>query len=110
MIPARYCAGEDGKVPDTKGRAYAQNPLHPEVREFYLRYIQALLEEFGKEVDGFIWDETCSVRNDNAPLAIPGYPSRAMMTLVKEVAAKVASLHSPTGVSCLRSHRRLVCV
>ena len=44
--------------PDTKGKAYAQNPLHPEVREFYLRYIQALLEEFGKEVDGFIWDET----------------------------------------------------
>jgi hypothetical protein len=77
--------------PDTEGKTYAQNPLHPEVREFYLRYIQALLEEFGKDVDGFIWDETCVVRNDNAPSAIPGYPCRAMMTLVKEVAMKVAS-------------------
>jgi hypothetical protein len=76
--------------PDTEGRAYAQNPLHPEVREFYLRYIQALLEEFGKEADGFIWDETFTVRNDNTPSAIPGYPCRAMMTLVKEVTAKVA--------------------
>ncbi|MGA3323723.1 MAG: hypothetical protein ABSF45_04570 [Terriglobia bacterium] len=76
--------------PDTEGKAYAQNPLHPEVREFYLRYIQALLEEFGKEADGFIWDETFVVRNDNTPSAIPGYPTRAMMTLVKEVTAKVA--------------------
>jgi hypothetical protein len=77
--------------PDTEGKAYAQNPLHPEVRKFYLRYIQALLEEFGKEADGFIWDETFTVRNDNTPSAIPGYPCRAMMTLVKEVTAKVAA-------------------
>src|SRR5208282_2277577 len=76
--------------PDTVGKVYGQNPLHPEVREFYLRYIQALLEEYGKEVDGFIWDETFVVRNDNTPSAIPGYPTRAMMTLVKEVTAKVA--------------------
>jgi hypothetical protein len=80
--------------PDTEGKAFAQNPLHPEVREFYLRYIQALLEEFGKEVDGFIWDETFVVRNDNTPSAIAGYPCRAMMTLVKEVTAKVTS-YSP---------------
>jgi hypothetical protein len=77
--------------PDTKGRAYAQNPLHPEVREFYLRYIQALLEEFGREVDGFIWDETFTVRNDSLPSPIPGYPCRAMMNLVKDVTAKVSS-------------------
>ena len=77
--------------PDTKGRAYAQNPLHPEVREFYLRYIQALLNEFGREVDGFIWDETFVVRNDTTFTSITGYPARAMMTLVKEVAAKVAA-------------------
>ena len=64
------------------------------MREFYLRYIQALLEEFGKEVDGFIWDETFVVRNDNTPSAIAGYPCRAMMTLVKEVTAKVTS-YSP---------------
>jgi len=80
--------------PDTKGRAYAQNPLHPEVREFYLRYIQALLEEYGKEVDGFIWDETFVVGpSDLGPQAAPGYASRGMMTLVREVAARVASFN-----------------
>jgi hypothetical protein len=77
--------------PDTAGRVYAQNPLHPDVREFYLRYIQALLLEFGSEVNGFIWDETFVVRNDDTTSPIPGYPSRAMMTLVKEVTAKVAA-------------------
>jgi hypothetical protein len=78
--------------PDTTGKTYAQNPLHPEVREFYLKYIRALLDEYGKEVDGFIWDETFIVGpNDLGPAAAPGYASRGMMTLVEEVAATVAS-------------------
>jgi len=77
--------------PDTKGRTYAQNPLHPEVREFYLKYIQALLDEYGREVDGFIWDETFVISRDAlGPAAAPGYASRGMMTLVREVAATVA--------------------
>lgn len=81
--------------PDTKGRTYAQNPLHPEVRDFYLKYIRALLDEYGKEVDGFIWDETYTVgTNDLGPDAAPGYASRGMMTLVKEVASEVAKFNS----------------
>jgi hypothetical protein len=28
------------------------------MREFYKNYAKALLDEFGKEVDGFVWDET----------------------------------------------------
>jgi hypothetical protein len=81
--------------PDTTGRTYAQNPLHPEVRDFYLRYIEALVEEYGKEVDGFIWDETFVVGpGDLGSQAAPGYASRAMMTLVREVAAKVANAYS----------------
>ena len=77
--------------PDTLGRTYTQNPLHPEVREFYLKYIHGLLDEYGKEVDGFVWDETFVVgANDLGPAAAPGYASRGMMTLVKEVAATVA--------------------
>lgn len=81
--------------PDTKGKTYAQNPLHPEVREFYLRYVQALLEEYGKEVDGFIWDETFVISPaDLGPEAAPGYASRGMMTLVKEVAARVTEANS----------------
>ena len=78
--------------PDTDGKTYAQNPLHPEVREFYLKYIRALLDEYGKEVDGFIWDETFVIGPSNlGPAAVPGYASRGMMTLVKEVAATVTS-------------------
>jgi hypothetical protein len=77
--------------PDTKGKTYAQNPLHPEVREFFVKYIQALLDEYGKEVDGFIWDEPYTVgTGDLGPEAAPGYASRGMMTLMKEVAATVA--------------------
>ncbi len=76
--------------PDTKGRTYVQNPLHPEVREFYQRYIQGLLEEYGKEVDGFIWDETFIGPQELGPASMPGYASRALMTLVKDVAAAVA--------------------
>jgi hypothetical protein len=77
--------------PDTRGRTYAQNPLHPEVREFFIKYMQALLSEYGKEVDGFIWDEVNQVgASDLGPEAAPGYASRGMMTLVKEVAAMVA--------------------
>jgi hypothetical protein len=83
-----------GRAPDTKGRTYAQNPLHPEVRDFYLKYIRALLDEFGKEVDGFIWDETYTVGTDDlGPEAAPGYASRGMMTLVKEVASEVAKFN-----------------
>jgi hypothetical protein len=78
--------------PDTTGRIYAQNPLHPEVRKFYLDYIHALLEEYGKDVDGFIWDETFVVGpHDLGPPPHSGYASRAMMTLVKAVAGAVAS-------------------
>ena len=77
--------------PDTKGKTYAQNPLHPEVREFFVKYIRALLDEYGREVDGFIWDEPFTVgTTDLGPEAAPGYASRGMMTLMKEVAATVA--------------------
>ncbi len=77
--------------PDTAGKTYTQNPLHPDVRQFYLKYTQALLDEYGKEVDGFVWDETFTVGpNELGPAAAPGYASRGMMTLAKEIAAMVA--------------------
>ncbi len=81
--------------PDTKGRTYAQSPLHPGVRQFYLDYIRALLEEYGKEVDGFIWDETYVIGpHDMGQEHYPGYAGRAMMTLVKDVAGTVANYSS----------------
>jgi hypothetical protein len=89
--PGRVLRWGGWEGPDTVGKVFIQNPLHPEVREFYLKYIQALLEEYGKEVDGFIWDETFIGPQELGPEATPGYASRGFMTLVKEVAAKVAS-------------------
>ena len=84
--------------PDTKGRVYAQNPLHPEVRAFYKDYLKALLDEFGKELDGFVWDETFTVPAGTlASKPYPGYADRGMMTLVGEVADLVARFDSRLG-------------
>jgi hypothetical protein len=77
--------------PDTVGRTYQQSPLHPGVREFYKGYMRALLAEYGKEVDGFIWDETFFIDpGQTGTEAYPGYADRAMMTLVKELVDIVA--------------------
>jgi len=93
--PSKVLHSGGWEGPDTKGKTYAQNPLHPEVREFFLKYIQALLDEYGEEVDGFVWDEPYTVgTNDLGPAAAPGYASRGMMTLMKEVAATVANYSS----------------
>ncbi len=77
--------------PDTLGKTYQQSPLHPGVRDFFKGYLQALIHEYGREVDGFIMDETFFVDpGDLGTPAYPGYADRAMMTLVKELAALVA--------------------
>ena len=73
--------------PDTVGRTYIQNPLHPAVREFFKQYMQQLLAEYGREVDGFIWDETGYVAAGRTGTdSVPGCADIAMMTLVAEVA------------------------
>jgi hypothetical protein len=78
--------------PDTSGKVYSQNPLHPDVYRFFTTYIRGLLEEYGKEVDGFVWDETFTVRPDAmGQAAAPGYAGVAMMKLVRDCAADVAS-------------------
>jgi hypothetical protein len=77
--------------PDTIGKTYVQNPLHPEVREFFKRYMQALVEEYGREVDGFIWDETGYVAaGQTGTEAAPGCADIAMLRLVGEIADIVA--------------------
>jgi hypothetical protein len=77
--------------PDTKGNTYAQNPLHPEVYEFYTGYARALLAEYGKEVDALIWDETFYVSpGELGTDAVPGFADSAMLRLVKDVTAIVA--------------------
>jgi hypothetical protein len=74
--------------PETSGKTYAQNPLHPGVQSFYKDYLQALLAEFGRDLDGFVWDETFHVRaGQKGTEAVPGYADAAMMSLVNDLRA-----------------------
>lgn len=86
--------------PDTKGKTYCQNPLHPAVRSFFLRYIKALLREYGRDLDAFVWDETFHV--DTGSLGsdtLPGYADRALMGLVKDLTAEVHTYNRESGRS-----------
>ena len=84
--------------PDTRGKSYCMNPLVGEVRQFYLDYADALLEEYGGEIDALVWDETFMVPAGSlGPEKAPGYADRAMMTLVREVARKVEGYSGAHG-------------
>ncbi len=48
--------------PDTVGKPYMQNPAAPEVYKWYVAYLNALLAEYGNEIDGLVWDETFMIR------------------------------------------------
>jgi len=86
--------------PDTKGKTYCQNPLHPAVRSFFLQYLEALLREYGPDLDAFVWDETFHV--DTGSLGSEkarGYADRAMMRLVRDLTAEVHAYNSRSGRS-----------
>jgi hypothetical protein len=83
-----YWGGWQG--PDSKGRSYIQNPLHPRVRAFYLGYTKALLAEFGPEIDALDWDETFHIPPGQlGSEGAPGYADRAMMRLARELSRLV---------------------
>lgn len=80
--------------PETSGRTYSQNPLHPGVRAFYADYLRALLNEF-RDIDGLVWDETFHVRAGQLGTdAYPGYADAAMMSLVAEL-REITEQHNP---------------
>ncbi|HQH53787.1 MAG TPA: hypothetical protein PKY01_15260 [Candidatus Hydrogenedentes bacterium] len=82
-----YWGGWNG--PDTVGKPYAQNPAHPDVYQWYLGYLNALLAEYGREIDALIWDETFMVRASTAaPETAPRRTcvAPAMMRLVRDLA------------------------
>ncbi len=88
--PKRVLARGGWGGPDMAGSPYTQNPLVPEVRRFYLEYTDALLAEFGHEVDALVWDETFHVPAGSLGSAeVPGYADRAMMRLVRAVARRI---------------------
>ena len=93
--PSKILTWGGWKGPDTKGKTYQQSPLHPGVRDFFKSYLMALISEYGREIDGLIWDETFYINpGDAGTEAYPGYADRAMMTLVKELSTVVGDYNS----------------
>lgn len=91
-----YWGGWQG--PDTKGKTYCQNPLHPEVRSFFMKYIRALLREYGQDIDALVWDETFHVDTGSLGSAqVPGYADRAMMRLVRDLTSEVRAHNRDSG-------------
>ncbi|MCC6694011.1 MAG: hypothetical protein IT365_00140 [Candidatus Hydrogenedentes bacterium] len=81
-----YWGGWNG--PDTLGKSYAQNPLHPDVYQWYVDYLKALLAEYGREIDALVWDETFMVRaHTMSPETAPqrAYAAPAMMRLTRDL-------------------------
>lgn len=87
--------------PDSRGKSYLQNPLHPDVRAFFLDYTTALLAEFGPDLDALVWDETFHVPPGSPGSdTFPGYADRAMMRLTRDITGLVEHYN--------RKHRRQI--
>jgi hypothetical protein len=90
-----YTAPDGKKItgwegPDTWDKTYARNPANPDVAQWYEDYLGALIEAYGADVDGFVWDETFYIKTGMTTLKpAPAYCDRAMMRLVKTLAQKV---------------------
>jgi hypothetical protein len=93
-----YAGGWVG--PDTKGKTYCQNPLHPAVRSFFIQYLKALLREYGGDMDALVWDETFHV--DTGSLgseSVRGYADRSLMRLVRDLSSEVHAYNRGSGRS-----------
>ena len=80
------------KRPDSAGHTnYQLNPAHPEVRKWFLDYTKALIAEYGRELDGFAWDETNAVQQGTLAKWGAGMieTDRAMMRLVADITREV---------------------
>jgi hypothetical protein len=76
--------------PDTFGPTYMLNPAHPEVFNWFTNYMTALLQTYGAETDGFVWDETFHARlGQLAAAPEPAYCDRAMLALVRALTRQV---------------------
>lgn len=90
--PARVLRWGGWTGPETKGKSYISNPLHPDVPAFFKGYLKALLNEYGDEIDALVWDETFYVQGwDTGTPQYPGYAGRAMMQLMKDLTAMTAA-------------------
>ena len=69
------------------GTTYTLDPSHPQVRRFFLSYAEALLREYGREIDGLVWDETHYITQERLSSGPAGlsYADRDFMTLVAQL-------------------------
>ena len=96
--PARVLQWGGWQGADSKGKSYFMNPLHPQVRAFFLDYTKALLAEFGPDTDALVWDETFHIPCGKLGTdAWPGYADRAMMRLVQDITALVEDYNRRHG-------------
>jgi F5/8 type C domain len=76
--------------PDTFGTTYMRNLGLPEVVSWHTNYLAALLQTYGADTDGFVWDETFHGSLGMISLAPnPAYCDRTMMALVKALTHQV---------------------
>jgi hypothetical protein len=83
------------KGPDSIGNPLKMDPSVPALRQWHHHYLKALLDEYAKDVDGFVWDETFYIPTNFVSYTgpEPAYADRAMMTLVSELTQEVQSYH-----------------
>ncbi len=74
--------------PDLVGETYLANPLHPQVRRFFLDLTAQLCRHVGDQTDAMVMDEAYYVgRSQLGPAACPGYAAQAQATLIAEMTA-----------------------
>ncbi|MDP6045297.1 MAG: hypothetical protein QGG25_06805 [Phycisphaerae bacterium] len=75
------------KGPDSLGQPLRMDPAVAGLRVWYKGYLKALLEEYGREIDGLVWDETfyMPIGAVSYSQKTPTCADRAMMSLVSEM-------------------------
>ncbi|MBS3742418.1 MAG: hypothetical protein KGY74_09885 [Candidatus Cloacimonetes bacterium] len=75
------------KGPDSQGRPVRMDPSVKGMRQWFKGYLKTLIEEFAKDLDGFVWDETfyIPVHTISYTQKTPAYADRAMLSFVSEL-------------------------
>ena len=73
-------------------KPFRYNPGDPWVQDFFIGYAEALMHEFGNEINALVWDETFYI--GVGALGSQGYTSRDFMRLVKKITAKVHAINA----------------
>jgi hypothetical protein len=92
--PDKAIAGSGWNGPDVLGKSYRRNIAVPAYYNFYLDYATALFDEFGKQADMFVWDETYYIKAGHLGTEkYRSYLDRKFMRLVKEITAKLHTIN-----------------